>query len=42
MLVGAYYYGLNKYDIDGLVKEIKTEAFTLDESICNKFKQLIK
>lgn len=29
-------------DIDGLVKEIKTEAFTLDESICNKFKQLIK
>lgn len=29
-------------DIDGLVKEIKTEAFTLDESICNKFKHLIK
>lgn len=29
-------------DIDGLVKEIKTEAFTLDESITYKFKKLIK
>lgn len=38
----------NKYDIkqvddiDGLVKEIKTKSFSLDESIKNKFKQLIK